>query len=63
LGFTDIPVLASIGVDKTQITCTRKHNGPSQDSYLAAMGVGRIFSRVGGLRDFPKFFQWGGQKW
>jgi len=43
LGFTDILLLASVGVDKMllysshiQKTCTRKHNEPSQDSYLAA---------------------------
>jgi len=41
LGFTDILVSASIGVDKTliyssliQATCARKYNEASQDSYL-----------------------------
>jgi len=43
LGFADISVSASVGVDKTllytsrmQTTCARKHNEPSQHSYLAA---------------------------
>jgi len=31
---------ASVGVDKTQITCARKHNEPRRDSYLAAMLAG-----------------------
>jgi len=47
----DWPILsASIGVDKMllyssrmQTTCTRKHNEPSQDSYLAATLAG-VFS-------------------
>jgi len=42
------PILsASVGVDKTLLyssctktTCSRKHNKPSQDSYLAAMLAG-----------------------
>ena len=53
LGFTDISVsakmadLASVSVDKKvlysshmQTTYTRKHNEPSQDSYLAATLAG-----------------------
>jgi len=41
LGFADISVSASVGIDKTllysspmQTTCARKHNKASQDSYL-----------------------------
>jgi len=53
LGFTDVSVsaeTASVGVDKTllyasrmQTTCARKHNEPSQDSYLAVT-LARAFS-------------------
>jgi len=32
--------LTSVGVDKTQTTCARKHDEPSQDSYLAATLAG-----------------------
>jgi len=55
LGFTDISVSASVGVGKTvlysshkmllyssrmQTTCARKHNEPSQNSYVAATLAG-----------------------
>jgi len=48
LGFTDISILSvSVGVDKMllyssrmQTIYTKKHNEPSQDSYLAAMLAG-----------------------
>jgi len=47
LDFIDISVSASGGVDKMllysshmQTTCARKHNKPSQDSYLAATPAG-----------------------
>jgi len=49
MGFTNILVSASVGVDKTLLyspqihtTCARKHNEPSQDSYLAATLTGTI---------------------
>ena len=36
-------LLALVSVEKMQTTCTRKHNEPSQDSYLAATLTG-VFS-------------------
>jgi len=49
LGFTDISVSASIGVDKTllyssriQTTCARKHNEASRDSYRTTTLSGAV---------------------
>jgi len=33
-------VSASVGVDKMQTTCPRKHNEPIQDNYFSAMLAG-----------------------